>query len=49
MHLHLFQREEYVITSSKTNCQGVNKESHNECVGVMRGEEALAKTDRILV
>jgi hypothetical protein len=37
MHLYLFQREKYAITSSETNCQGVNKESHNECVGVIWG------------
>lgn len=37
MHLYLFQREEYAITSPETNCQGVNKESHNECVGVIWG------------
>lgn len=37
MRLYLFQREEYVIMSSETNCQGVNKESHNECVGVIWG------------
>lgn len=36
-HLQLIQREEYAITSSETNCQGVNKESHNECVGVIWG------------
>lgn len=37
MHLYLFHREEYAIMSSETNCQGVNKESHNECVGVIWG------------
>ena len=37
MHLYLFQREEYAIMSSETNCQGVNKEFHNECVGVIWG------------
>ena len=37
MRLHLFQGEEYAITSPETNCQGVNKDSHNECVGVIWG------------
>lgn len=37
IHLHFFQREEYAIMSSETNCQGVNKESRNECVGVIWG------------